>query len=210
MSLPAQDDFVGGASALAGSWTQSKSVITLNRDGSGNAVSSSGSDEGYVFWNADTFSPDQYSEATIASGLGSGTGYVQPTARNSADVGDSARDCYQVYTDGVTGAGHTEISKVTNGTGVVLKSVAATFASSDRIGIFTRTVGTTVVVSMLKNGIIIDSVIDSTSPFLTGVPGLGAYGTGKIAFWEGGNLLVTAHQPWGANGSYMGSRMGLR
>lgn len=186
MALPASDDFAGGAAALSGSWTQQRTV-TLNRDGSGAAVSSSGSDEGFVRWNADTFYNAQYSKAIIASGLGSGTGYAQVTVRNSTDTGDSAWDGYILYTDGVNGAGHTELSKATNGTQAVLRnySPAAAFTAGDMMEL--HAIGG--VLYAFKNGVSIGTHSDAT--YSTGYAGCGAFGTAKLASWEGGNSGIT-------------------
>lgn len=117
---------------------------------------------------AETFANDQEVTVTIASTLTSGQNYVEVVVRASGTDGTFV--AYSCYTDGASGAGHTEIAEYAGGTPSVLKSVATTFATNDTIGC--RVVGTTI--SMLKNGSVVDSTTDAT--LASGKIGVGGYG----------------------------------
>lgn len=188
MALPVSEDFVGASAPLAGFWSQRKTTVTLDRDGSGAAVSSNSANEGFARWNADLFESDQKSKAIIASGLALGTGYAMVSVRNSSEVGDSDWDAYLFYTDGVNGAGHTEVAKVVDGVQTALLdfSPTAAFVAGDEIEL--QVVSGTL--EAFKNGSSLGSLDDFT--LVSGSAGCGCYGTAKLASWEGNNTVVDA------------------
>jgi uncharacterized protein YjdB len=138
----------------------------------------------FAFWGANTFDNDQYSQVRIAGGLSSTTQYVQIIVRASG-TGDGVYNNYLFYTDGVAGAGHTEVAKNIKGTQITLRSFATTFATGDVIKI--GVVGTTV--TCYKNGVALGSITDSSLP--GGSPGVGVYGNAvRIDDWAGGTTAV--------------------
>ena len=177
--------FTGATGALSGSWTQQRTSGTINRNGSGLGVGSLNAKDLFAFWSANAFNNDQYSQARIAGGLSSGSQYVTIIARASGK-GDAAYKGYLCYTDGIAGAGHTEVAKNINGTQITLRNFATTFATGDVIKI--GVVGTTV--TCYKNGVALGSVTDAALP--GGSPGVGVYGnTVTIDDWEGGSSAST-------------------
>lgn len=150
-----------------------------------NAAVASEAADCYAYYTGAASGADQYSKAII-SGMVSGGHYKGVCARALLRTGQFG--CYAVYTDSNSGSGHTEIVKVTNGAGSVLKAVAVTFADGDQIEI--RCTGTlTVTVALYKNGVLVDSVTDSTSPWTDGQPGIYAYNTSiGVDNWDGASL----------------------
>jgi uncharacterized protein YjdB len=181
--------FTGTPGALSGSWTQQRTSGTINRNGSGSGVGSVNAKDLFAFWSANAFDNDQYSQVRIAGGLSNGSQYVTITARASGR-GDAAYNAYLCYTDGLAGAGHTEVAKNINGTQITLRSFATTFATGDVIKI--GVVGTSV--TCYKNGVAIGSVTDAALP--GGSPGVGVYGnTVTIDDWEGGSSATVTPAP---------------
>ena len=108
--------------------------------------------------------------------------YAQISVRSSG-TSESSFKAYAFYTDGVAGAGHSEVAKVINGSWTTLRSFASTFLAGDIIKI--SVVGATVTV--YKNGVALGSVTDTSLP--AGSPGVGVYGNlATIDDWEGGTL----------------------
>jgi uncharacterized protein YjdB len=176
------DAFTGTAGALAGTWTQQRTSGTINRTGGGLARGSIGAKDLFAFWSANNFNNDQYSQVRITGGLSSGSQYVQIIVRASG-TGDGAYRNYLFYTDGVAGAGHTEVAKNINGSQITIRSFATTFAAGDIIKI--SAVGTTI--TCYKNGVALGSITDSSLP--SGSAGVGVYGsTVTVDDWEGGSL----------------------
>ena len=178
----ATETFTGSAAVLSGPWTQQRSAGTVNKNGLGVGVGSVGAKNLYAFWNAGTFSNDQYSQIRIAGGLGRGTQYARVTVR-AGGTGDAAYGGYIFISDGTSGAGHTELWKVVAGTQTLLRTFATTFATNDVMRIEVR--GQTI--TCLKNGISLGSFPDGS--LATGSPGVGVYGTTvRIDDWEGSSL----------------------
>ena len=177
--------FTGAAGALSVPWTQQRTSGTMNRNGAGLGIGSVNAKDLFAFWNANTFGNDQYSQVRIAGGLSSGSQYVQIIVRASG-TGDGSYKNYLFYTDGLAGAGHTEVAKNINGTQITFKSFATTFATGDAIKI--SAVGTTI--TCYKNGIALGTITDSSLP--SGSPGVGVYGNGvTVDDWEGGSVITT-------------------
>lgn len=181
----ATETFTGTAGALSGSWTQQDQPGTVNRTGSGLGKGSVNEKDLFVYWNATTFSNDQYSQVRIAGGLASGTQYVQISVRSSG-TSEAAFKGYAFYTDGIAGAGHSEVARVVNGSWFALRSFATTFTTGDVVKM--SIVGTKI--TLYKNGASIGTVTDAT--LTTGAPGVGVYGsTVTIDDWEGGSVAAT-------------------
>jgi len=144
--------FAGTAGALSGTWTQQRSAGTVNRNGLGVGVGSVDAKDIYAFWNASTFTNDQYSQVRIASGLRSGSQYVEVTVR-AGGTGDASHSNYLFSSDGASGVGHTELWKTVAGTPTLLRSFAATFATNDVMRIEAK--GQTI--TCFKNGVSLGS-----------------------------------------------------
>jgi uncharacterized protein YjdB len=180
------ESFTGTAAPLSGSWSQQRTSGTINKNGLGRGVGSANAKDLFAFWSANTFSNDQYSQATITGGLSGGSQYVQIIVR-ATGTGDGRYSNYLFYTDGASGGGHTEVAKNINGAQTTFRSFAVTFATGDIIKI--SAVGTTI--TCYKNGVAIGSVTDSSLP--GGSPGIGVYGsTVTVDNWEGGTLVAAS------------------
>lgn len=189
MGLPAKEDFAGALAALTGSWTQQKTTDRVQRNGSG--VGNMTGTEAFVFWNADLFSPNQYSQLVIAGGLSSSVNYVEVTVTASGTL-DANVNLYTFYTDGVNGAGHTEFAKIVAGVTTALCnfSPAAAFTTNDIIRVERR--GN--VFTFYKNGVQLVPSTGGTSFTDASLAGGGSAGLGltgtsvTVDNWEGGAL----------------------
>jgi hypothetical protein len=123
----------------------------------------------YVATATATFGADQYAQAVI-SGMTSSSVYCGVGVRMSGGNG------YVFNTDGVAGATDSEIAKITGGSYAALKAIASSFANGDTIKLVVS--GTTnTLLQLYKNGVLVDSYTDSTSPFTSGQPGIEAFGS---------------------------------
>lgn len=190
MAIPATEDFAGGAAALASPpWTQQRTAGTVNKNGSGVGIGSVGAKDLFAFWNADTFSPDQYAEMRIAGGLSSGAQYAQLLVRASG-TGDANYNNYVFTTDGGSGSTHTEVNRNVNGVQTIMANFTTTFTTGDRMRIEAR--GNRLY--CFKNGVLLapstggTSVVDNTHS--SGSPGVGMFGTSvTIDDFVGGQIL---------------------
>ena len=182
--------FTGPRGTLANPpWTQQRTAGTVNRNGSGLGKGSPSPNDLHAFWNAATFSNDQYSQVKIAGGLASHSQYAIVLVRASG-VGDAAGKNYAFATDGGSGATHTDLSKNINGTQTILRNFATTFATGDVMKI--DVVGT--LITCYKNGASIGTYSDAS--LASGSPGVGMYGsTVTIDNWEGGSYVAKAPAP---------------
>lgn len=172
----ASDDFNrANETPLASPWTNwlSTGANLVSNAATGVSAASRAS-----FYNSGTWSDDQECSGIVGN-LGSGVRYSSVGVRCAATSGGRG---YMCYTDGVAGASHTDIVRLTNGTETIIKSVATAFANGDRIGI--RAVGTSI--SMWKNGTQIDSVNDST--YTSGYPGINFYGLATMDDWQAADV----------------------
>lgn len=205
MALPATENFTGAAGALAGSWTQhaASGTATVNRDGSGLGTQSAvdASVDRFVRWTGDTFGNDQYSQMTV-KGVANAVLYNEVTVRAAGNAGTFA--CYVLYTDGVNGATHTELSVWNAAIPSVLCSFSppAAFVNGDVMKI--QVVGN--VITCYKNGVVMvpstggTSVTDSTLSGASSSPGLGSFwGSGATPptfdDWQGDNYPPTVTAP---------------
>src|SRR4051812_44375737 len=199
MALPATENFAGGAAALSGSWAQRtvSGAATVNRDGSGLGTQSAidASFDKFAVWTADAFAADQYAQVVVKA-VASTAAYAEAMVRSAGNAGTFSG--YTFYTDGVNGAGHTELAVFSAGTPTVLCnfSPAAAFATGDVLKM--QVVGN--VITCYKNGVVLvpstggTSVTNST--LASGSAGLGCFwGAGSAPTfddWEGGNVGVAA------------------
>lgn len=177
------ESFTGAAGPLSGTWTQQKSLGTINRTGAGIGIGTLDGLDLFAFWSANTFSADQYSQVRIAGTLVDHMQLVQVIVR-ARGTGDSTYSNYSFFTDGIAGQWHTEVDKVINGRWFPLRSFATSFATGDVMKI--SAVGSTI--TCYKNGVSLGSVTDQS--LTSGSPGVGVYGN-KITVddWEGGSLV---------------------
>jgi hypothetical protein len=154
------DDFNRANGGLGANWTTATNAPSI----ASNVVNSAASTTSiaYVATATQTFAADQKAQVTCGS-VSASARYAGAVVRMASNNG------YEVYTDGSSGAGHTEIARVTAGVETVLANFALTFTSSDTIGI--EAVGTTLYI--LKNGVRSGSTTDAT--YATGQPGISAY-----------------------------------
>lgn len=153
-------------------WTSAGALLSGNKATAAAAVTAAS------LYNSGTWSNDQEASGVVGN-LGSTLRYACVGVRAGTSSGGSGYVC---FTDGDSGSGHTGIEKITNGTEIELKGVAATFTAGDTIGI--RAVGTTI--SMWKNGTQIDSTTDST--YSSGNPGVWFYSQATIDDWQAADV----------------------
>lgn len=181
MALPASDAFTGSdGTALAthnAGWTASVGAWVLS---SNQARGNSGGTDHYATWTGDAFGDAQYSKCAI-SGMANGSQYRGVFARGAGSGGTFR--CYLIFSDGVTGADHTEIGIVTAGSYTRLKAVATTTVDGDVLEI--RCNGTTI--QFYKNSVLIDSHTDAT--YSSGSAGIYSFGSNAgIDDWSANNL----------------------
>ena len=170
-------------------WTQQRTAGTVGRNGSGLGKGSPSPNDLHAFWNATTFSNDQYSQVKIAGGLASHFQHAIVLVRASG-VGDAVEKNYAFATDGRSGATHTDLSKNINGRQTILRNFATTLAAGDVMKI--DVVGT--LITCYKNGASIGTYSDAS--LASGSPGVGMYGsTVTIDDWEGGSYVAKAAAP---------------
>ncbi|MBA3843514.1 MAG: hypothetical protein H0X39_13045, partial [Actinobacteria bacterium] len=181
MALPASDLFSGAAGAVSASWTQQTTFnATLTGSGALSQAAASGG-EGFVYWNADTFSADQYSQCSL-SVLAGGLFYLG--VRGSGTEAAVTAKRYHL----AARATSTSLEKRTGGVTSTLASLSATIVPGDLVRI--AVVGTAITV--YKNGTSIGTATDSA--ISTGTPGVGAQwssGTtpdAAVDWWEGSDV----------------------
>ena len=164
MVLPAVDSFSGASGPLADPPWTAVSANSLARDGSGSCdVSASGDDEISV-WNADTFSDDQYAEATVTNTITSADGVFLGLVVRSDGGAFASGSWYWGYTDA---GGVTQIAKVVAGAVTVLATTAiGGLFAGDVLRL--RVSGTGL--ELLINGVSI--VTASDSDLASGMPGV--------------------------------------
>lgn len=196
MALPRLESFSSGAGPLDGTWTQQRSGSFLSYDGLDNCAGDAETDS-YAFDNSNSYPADQYSQVVIGSGLASGTDYAGTTTRASL-TGDTNYKNYVAYTDGASGAGHTELGVVTADVLTVLRNFAATFTTGDVLRL--QSVGS--VHEVFKALAATPTVFVSLGTFTDSTHASGSAGLRistvsglvKIPDWEGG-AVVSAGVP---------------
>lgn len=179
MSLPATDNFNRADGALGANWTTvpGKSAIAI----SGNTAAASAVDPSMcaAYWNADTFSADQYAQVTRIFGAQGDDNW--PIVRASI----SAATFYRVDTSNY-------ITKSVNGVESYVGAVFSGFAASTTSGDVIRLAVVGNVLTLYKNGVSQGSRTDSSSPITSGAPGMflwvGSTTTNYLDNWEGGDM----------------------
>jgi hypothetical protein len=173
-TLPAADDFNRADSAsLGANWTADSTLSTAGI--SGNQMTAYGPDYALSWWSADTFSNDQYAQATI-TGTGGDTGVA---VRVSGDNG------YIAYW---AGSGSTGLFILRRDAGAYV--TLATLASQSLVGQVLRIEATGTTITVKKNGTAVLTATDAT--YATGSAGIYATTGGTLDDWSGGNVVATA------------------
>lgn len=126
-----------------------------------------------------SFGNDQEMEVEIVSGLGSGTDYAEVGARVTGT--DGTLNGYTFYSDGASGASHTEIGQYVNNVISVLKTIATTFTAGDKLK--GRVTGSNpVVLTIYKNGVLVDTYNDVAAGRIQsgGTIAIGTYSDGGL------------------------------
>lgn len=174
MALPATDNFTrADASTLGANWTEDLNILRIVSNVCAGA--SGGSNEGYAYWNADSFTNDQYSQCTAT--LSGGTYGYGPMVRLTIVAG--VRLCYWAFIDS---ASTVTIYRMSGFSAVGAQFTGLTVSNGDlwRLSI----VGTTLTLS--QNGV---SLGTRTDVIITaGSPGVGIYAErGTLGSWQGDN-----------------------
>ena len=191
-------DAFDGSGPLTSPWVDyiPSSTSELTQTGGQLLPGAAAESEGNYYGGAASGS-NQYSEIVVAGSLGSAQTYWAASARVSGT--DGSRNLYQVS---VT-SNHYYISKVTAGSSTDLADGSGSFNGSGTpftLRIETEDSGADVVIRMLVDGSLVDSVTDTSSPHSGGQPGLEVFAaTGvltPINSWAGGNLAGGTGNPW--------------
>ena len=178
-ALPASDAFTGSG-ALSASWTQQRTTPALVRD-TGVVKGDTGSTYIAAFWNADSFSANHCSQVTFIAGS-VGSAFIGPSVR-AQQTGDANWDAYTFITDGTTGAGHSAIEEIANGTQVGSTGLTMTATNGDLLKLCAE--GTTI--TAYKNGSSVGSISDAT--LTAGSAGVASYSNAASADdWVGTDI----------------------
>jgi len=175
----AQDGFDRPDGDLGPSWVQAPGWGSGTSIAAG-AVRSVPWKGGAYFWNADPFSPDQYSEIALAGEIGDWTGV---SVRGGVAPA-------QGYWLAVKADGAYLYSQV-SGVFYLLAYDPTPWATGDRLRLEVRTVATeTARLAVLRNGSPLLVVDDAAHFIASGQPGIGLYAAGATAIddWRGGAL----------------------
>lgn len=189
MALPATDDFnrADNAASIGANWTVQVDGFRIL---SNETLAINGASRQFVFWNADAFGDDQYSQFVIKN---DGSGVAGPSVRASATTPNE--NCYYVFARD-SSQGDTHIFKRVAGSDTSLASASLAWAVNDviKLGVEGVNPGT---LTVYKNGVATaltttDSDLDSGSA--------GMFSNGGVMFmddWEGGNVggAVANHNP---------------
>lgn len=183
MALPATDNFNrANASTLGANWTiegGNGAVLRVVNNEAGPDPTTAPFDH-LVFWNADTFSNDQYSQVTLKVVNGSNQGGL--IVRASGAWGIATATHYQLS---VTDTAWT-LAKVVNTAETSLATGSVAFAANDVLKL--QAVGTTI--KAYKNGVQLGSDV-TDSAVTAGAAGMRMYSTdyaARLDDWEGGNV----------------------
>lgn len=178
-ALPASTTFPGASGTALQTadarWTISVGAFAV--DGSGR-VGPNGSNDSLAYWNADTFSADQYAETVIGAFTGTGT-YVGPAVRVSA-----GGNGYALIT--APGDSTVYLNKYVSGVETNLLSLSGPWAAGDTLRLEAQ--GTTLTVK--RNGTTVNTTTDSSlASGQAGIYGYGpSYAQSNISSWTANNL----------------------
>jgi hypothetical protein len=190
MALPAAEDFAGGAGALAGSWTQARPTDgTVDKDGAGKGKASVVNVDPLAWWNADTFSADQFAQAVVSTVLGSGQQTCSPCTRCSGST--NATSSGYVFQAGDA------LYKLVNGTFTFMTAdPVATWNDGDIARLEVTGAGGAMALKMIRNGAQVGTTQNDTA-LTSGAPGAHLFAgsvqpnTNRIDNWQGDNVLTT-------------------
>lgn len=194
MALPATDNFNRTDGGLGSNWTAAYGALAIL---SNQVRPNNVGDEAGLYWNADTFAADQYSQATYAvAGANDAIGVAVRMSGSGATA-----NYYMAYCDGAT----LYLGKVINGVWSQIGATDSGWAAGDLIRLEVE--GTTL---RVKRGsttrlTATDSSISSGS---AGLAGYNAFSAGRIDNWEGGNLSAGGAQTITATGLAHTNRFG--
>lgn len=153
-----------------------------------NALTSIASGERLSFYTG-TFVADQESYGTVGN-LVSNSQYAELAVRMDANG-----NAFVLFTDGDSGAGHTEFGVFANGSYSTLAGVATTFANGNRMRLTVSGASPNITLTAYKDtggGWVQVGQITGVSGPNSGNPGAGAYGTATIDDWTGTDGQGTA------------------
>jgi hypothetical protein len=135
-----------------------------------------------AYWSASTFNPIQFSQATITA-LNATTDFPGVVALMSGSGGGAqGYECVENSTN-------IFIQKISGVSNTTLTSSATTGAVGDVLRLEAVPGITSTALTCYKNGVPTLTTTDSTSPYVTGSPGLFLFGTvATESNWSGGNL----------------------
>lgn len=170
------DDFNRANGALGANWASG-----LN-SGSNTIVSNAvvGANDGAdhtSIWQGTAIGPLQVVEVTIVV-VGASNQYVRAGCNCSGSAGTNQG--YGAYTDGTSGAGHTEVDEWLAGVQSVLGNVATTFVATDRIGIVRTGSGAGTRIQMTKNSVPVGALFTPANVFAAGQPAIGTFANGSL------------------------------
>jgi hypothetical protein len=190
LAAPAYDEFNRTNGAIGSNWTVTQGGLNV----SSHAIVGTGSTDNSAFWNATTFSPDQFSQITIPTATTANKVFVRLSANGNG------------YACGPGGA-RVVLQKYTRGVSSNLTTASYTPVAGDtwRLEVF----GTTF--TCYRNGAVI--LTANNSSFATGQPGINTFDTSATADnWSGGNVhaipRVDSEQDWTKNQHFSSITLG--
>jgi hypothetical protein len=174
----ATDNFDRADGGLGANWSSATGTTGYTIISNQAASSGSPSAEEAVFWNAESFAADQYSEVTFSTG--SNSSYIGPAVRCNSTSGGNY---YGFYGDPNT----RYLVRVVNGVWSQLATLGTGFTNGQVLRLEVQ--GTTL--SAYINGVLWTSVTDSS--ISSGSPGLTSWAnnnSGRLDNWTGLNLVT--------------------
>lgn len=187
------DDFNRANGALGANWASglnsaAETIVSNAVVGANDAV------DHISIWQGTALGANQSSRTTIIT-LATNNQYCRVGVRMSGSAG--TLQGYGFYTDGTTGATHTEIDSWTAGSQSVEASIATTFTAADIMELRVTGVSPSVSLQPYKNGSPIGSPITPTAQFNTGQPAIGDFNGGSFDTFSAEDDLAVATTPSG-------------
>jgi hypothetical protein len=182
VTLPATETFTASDGTQVNALSNWSTVTNYDLDiNSNGACADRAGAEQCDRWNADTFEPDQYAEAT----------WIETSAQSGLEVGvavrcsDTAETYYGFY--GNSGAGNSYLFKVVNGgSWTQIGAARSGFQNGDRIRLEVEGTSLRCYINDVQEG-----ATETDSDISSGYPGICGYDDGtvrRLDDWEGGNL----------------------
>ncbi len=185
LSLPATDDFLGAVAtcdlgdATCPHWTAISGTSNAwgHSGGVQGAIAQNATADDIVYWNADVFTADQYSQITAEPGVSAG--YIGPAVRLTSGPNGYAFGC-----------GTHTIYKFVAGVRSDLDTSHASCADGDLVKLEVTGTSTTSLVVKINGAQDGSTYNDSSSPFTSGSAGMWGYPStpGFVLSWTGGDL----------------------